>query len=69
MAFIHVVDTDDNEHNIRFEAIIDVRTTMSGGTFIDVAGLGAPIFVRQTAKKMVEDIMAQVAAQEAPDEE
>ncbi|NNG04155.1 MAG: hypothetical protein HKM95_08645 [Inquilinus sp.] len=69
MAFIHIVDTDDNEHYIRFEAIIDVRTTISGGTFIDVAGLGSPIFVRKTAAKMVEEIKESVAAQASQDED
>ena len=57
MAFVHLVDTDQNEHYVRLDAIVNVRTTMSGGTFVDVNGLDAPIFMRKTAREVIEDII------------
>ena len=54
MAFVRLVDTDENEHYINLDAIVNVRTTMSGGTFVDVNGLEAPIFMRKSAREVVE---------------
>ncbi len=58
MAFVHIVDTDKNEHYIRFDSIVNVRTTMSGGAFVDVAGLESPIFVQKTAKETLQMILS-----------
>ena len=57
MAFVRLVDTDENEHYVNLDAIVNVRTTMSGGTFVDVNGLEAPIFMRKHAKDVVEMLM------------
>ena len=57
MAFVKLVDTDENEHYVNLDAIVNVRTTMSGGTFVDVNGLEAPIFMRKHAKDVVEMLM------------
>lgn len=57
MDFIRLVDTDNNEHYVRYSAIVDVRTTMSGGAFVDVAGLESPIFVRKDAKDLINEII------------
>lgn len=57
MAFVHIVDTDKNEHYVRYSAITNVRTTMSGGAFVDVAGLDSPIFVQKTAKETLQMIL------------
>ena len=54
MAFVHLVDTDENEHYVNLDAIVNVRTTMAGGTFVDVNGLEAPIFMRKPAREVVE---------------
>lgn len=54
MAFVRLVDTDENEHYVNLDAIVNVRTTMSGGTFVDVNGLEAPIFMRKHAREVVE---------------
>ena len=54
MPFVHIVDTDDNEHYVNLDAIVNVRTTMSGGTFVDVNGLEAPIFMKRSAREVVE---------------
>lgn len=58
MAFVHLVDTDQNEHYVNFDAIVNVRTTMSGGTFVDVNGLESPIFVRQGIREVLEMILS-----------
>lgn len=58
MAFVHLVDTDQNEHYVNFDAIVNVRTTMSGGTFVDVNGLESPIFVRQGVREVLEMILS-----------
>ena len=57
MRFVRLVDTDENEHYVNLDAIVNVRTTMSGGTFVDVNGLEAPIFMRKHAKDVVEVLM------------
>lgn len=57
MDFVRLVDTDNNEHYVRFTAIVNVRTTMSGGSFVDVAGLESPIFVRTDAKDLINEII------------
>lgn len=54
MAFVRLIDTDENEHYVNLDAIVNVRTTMSGGTFVDVNGLEAPIFMRKHAREVVE---------------
>ena len=54
MPFVHIVDTDENEHYVNLDAIVNVRTTMSGGTFVDVNGLEAPIFMKRSAREVVE---------------
>ena len=73
MAFVRIIDTDDNEHFIRYDSIVNVRTTMSGGTFVDVVGLAAPIFVRKNAKQMVQEIttceLVERVKPEAPEDE
>jgi len=57
MAFVHLVDTDDNEHYVNLDAIVNVRTTMSGGTFVDVNGLDSPIFMKRSAREVVEMLL------------
>jgi hypothetical protein len=57
MAFVHIVDTDRNEHYVRLNSIVNVRTTMSGGAFVDVAGLESPIFVQKSARETIEMIL------------
>lgn len=66
MRFVHLVDTDENEHYVNLDAIVNVRTTMSGGTFIDVNGLEAPIFMRKHAKDVVEMIVTGDMIERAP---
>lgn len=68
MAFVRIIDTDDNEHYIRYESIVNVRTTMSGGTFVDVVGLAAPIFVRKDARAMVKEITTGELLERVPEE-
>lgn len=58
MPFVHLVDKDDNQHYINLDAIVNVRTTMSGGTFVDVNGLESPIFVKQQAREVVEMLLS-----------
>ncbi len=58
MPFVHIVDTDDNEHYVNLDAIVNVRTTMSGGTFVDVNGLDSPIFMKRTAREVVEMLIS-----------
>ncbi len=66
MRFVHLVDTDENEHYVNLDAIVNVRTTMSGGTFVDVNGLEAPIFMRKHAKDVVEMIITGEMMERAP---
>ena len=66
MAFVRLVDTDENEHYVNLDAIVNVRTTMSGGTFVDVNGLEAPIFMRKHAKEVVEMIITGEMMERAP---
>lgn len=58
MAFVHLVDKDGNEHYVNMDAIVNVRTTMSGGTFVDVNGLDSPIFMQKSARQVLENLLS-----------